>query len=217
VPRSRTATTNATTNGVDVSLRAALLALISAGPSTGYDAAKRFRSTVGHLWHAPDSQIYPELRRMQADGLLEAEQVPWGKKHATKTQYTITEAGRHALAEWQRTPIDYTPERDLAHLIAAYFEWAPDTAEPRERLAEHITHFTDVLESAQQQIRGIDERSNATLSRRLESSDPSQHERIIAYKRFAYAGKIARAEAEIAWAKEGLGLLDTLEQAAPRS
>jgi len=30
-------------------------------------------------------------------------------------------------------------------------------------------------------------------------------------KRFAYAGKIARAEAEIAWAEAGLRLLDSLD------
>lgn len=191
-----------------MSLRAALLALISAGPSTGYDAAKRFGGSVGHLWHAPDSQIYPELRRMQTDGLLDAEQVPWGQKQATKTQYTITEAGRAALAKWQCTPLDYVPERDQAHLLAAYFEWAPSDDERRARLNEHIAHFEAVRDSARGQIAEIDARSNPTLAKRLESSDESEHERLIAYKRFAYGGKIRQAEAEIAWAKEGLRLLD---------
>lgn len=194
-----------------MSLRAALLALISAGPATGYDAVKRFRGSVGHVWHAPDSQIYPELRRMQADGLLRAEEVPWGSKRATKTRYTITEAGRRALAEWQSSPLDYAPERDQAHLLAAYFEWAPDAEEPRRRLAEHIAHFVEVRDSARQQIAGIEDLSNPTLARRLESSEPAQRDRIVAFKRYAYEGKIARAEAEIAWAREGLRLLDDLD------
>lgn len=195
-----------------MSLRAALLALISSGPSTGYDAAKQFSATVGHLWHAPDSQIYPELRRMEADGLLAAEEVPWGKKQATKTQYTITDNGRVALSDWQSTPLTYTPDRDQAHLLAAYFEWAPDPGESRARLKEHIDHFSRVRESAQSQIAGIDEQTNPTLVRRLATSSESQHERIISFKRFAYAGKIARAEAEIAWAEEGLRLLDEFDQ-----
>ncbi len=193
-----------------MSLRVALLALISAGPSTGYDAAKRFGGSVGHLWHAPDSQIYPELRRMQADGLLDAEQVPWGKKQATKTQYSITDAGRQALTQWQRTPLEYVPERDQAHLLAAYFEWAPSDDDRTARLREHIAHFEGVRALARQQIAGIDTRTNPTLNQRLASSDPSQHERIIAYKRFAYSGKIRQAEAEIAWATEGLRLLDEI-------
>src|SRR5690554_2998219 len=93
-----------------MSLRHALLALVSGGPLTGYDAVKHFHSSVGHLWHAPDSQIYPELRRMQAEGLLDATEVPWGTKTATKTQYSLTEAGRTALQTWQNNPLTYALE-----------------------------------------------------------------------------------------------------------
>src|SRR5690606_37256568 len=123
-----------------MSLRSALLALISAGPITGYDAVKQFRGSVGHVWHAPVSQIYPELRKMQAEDLLEATEIPWGSKSATKTQYAITAAGRAALAAWQATPLDYAPKRDPAHLLAAYFEWGtPQTA--GARLHEHIAAY----------------------------------------------------------------------------
>lgn len=197
-----------------MSIRSALLALISAGPQTGYDAAKQFRESVGHLWHAPDSQIYPELRKMQTSGLLDAEEVPWGKKNATKTQYSITEKGREALAEWQATPLKYTAERDQAHLLAAYFEWAPG-GEPRARLLEHIAHFEAEKATAERQAADIRDGSSALLLQRLSQAEESTHHRIIAFKVFAYEGKIARAESEIAWAKRGLALLDELEEARP--
>ncbi len=192
-----------------MSLRSALLALISAGPLTGYDAVKHFRTSVGHVWHAPDSQIYPELRKMQAEGLLEATQVPWGSKSAQKTQYSLTDAGREALAQWQQTPLAYAQERDPAHLLAAYFEWGT-TESAKQRLQEHIAFYTEALESAQKQAREIADRSSPTLQRRLSSHDPSQWERIAAFKSFAYEGKIARAKAEIEWARKGLALLDSL-------
>jgi DNA-binding PadR family transcriptional regulator len=194
-----------------MSLRSALLALVSGGPLTGYDAVKHFRSSVGHLWHAPDSQIYPELRRMQAEGLLAAAEVPWGSKAATKTQYSLTDAGRAALAEWQARPLTYAPERDQAHLIAAYFEWGtPETA--RLRLREHIAVFTAAKESAEAQARDIRDRTSPTLQRRLAVTDPGEWDRIAAFKLLAYRGKIARAEAEISWARDGLQLLDELER-----
>ncbi|MFO7243951.1 MAG: PadR family transcriptional regulator [Actinomycetes bacterium] len=193
-----------------MSLRAALLALISAGPLTGYDVVKHFRSSVGHVWHAPDSQIYPELRKMQAEGLLEATEVPWGSKGATKTQYAISPAGREALAQWQATPLQYAPERDQAHLLAAYFEWGtPETA--RERLREHIAAYEAAKASALKQAQDIRERTSPTLQRRLAGYDPQDWDRIAAFKLFAYEGKIARAEAEIAWARRGLELLDELD------
>ena len=54
-----------------MSLRYALLALLTSEPMTGYDISRRFQSSVGHVWHAHDSQIYPELRKMEAEGLVE--------------------------------------------------------------------------------------------------------------------------------------------------
>lgn len=190
-----------------MSLRHALLALVSGGPLTGYDAVKHFRSSVGHLWHAPDSQIYPELRRMQAEGLLEATEVPWGSKSATKTQYSLTDAGREALATWQQTPLTYAPERDQPHLLAAYFEWG-SPASARQRLEEHIASFTAARDSARSQAQEIRDRTSPTLQRRFAVTDPADWDRIAAFKLFAYEGKIARAQAEIDWAQRGLDLLD---------
>lgn len=51
-----------------MSLRHAALALLSAQPMTGYQLVQYFDDTVGLMWAASDSQIYPELRRMEADG-----------------------------------------------------------------------------------------------------------------------------------------------------
>ena len=192
-----------------MSLRNALLALISGGPLTGYDAVKHFRSSVGHLWHAPDSQIYPELRRLQAEGLLDARDVPWGSGGATKTQYALTAAGRKALTDWQQATIVYAQERDQAHLVAAYFEWG-DAQSARSRLNDHIEFYSAVKETAQRQALEIRERTSATLQRRLAVTDPADWDNIAAFKAFAYEGKIARAEAEIAWAQAGLALLTEL-------
>jgi len=193
-----------------MSLRAALLALISGGPLTGYDAVKHFRSSVGHLWHAPDSQIYPELRKMQAEGLVDATEVPWGSKAATKTLYSLTDRGREALAAWQHAPLTYAPERDQAHLIAAYFEWGtPESA--RSRLEEHIAFFAAVKASAERQASDIRDRTSPTLQRRLDNTQVADWPRITAFKLFAYQGKISHAEAEIAWARDGLALLDDLD------
>ena len=61
-----------------MSLRHALLGVIKDKPLTGYDLVRHFQGTVGFLWSAPQSQIYPELRRMEAAGLVQAEVAPRG-------------------------------------------------------------------------------------------------------------------------------------------
>jgi len=147
---------------------------------------------------------------MRDEGLLAGTEIPWGKKSATKTQYSLTRAGENALREWQATPLAYAQERDQAHLLAAYFEWGSDES-ARARLHEHIAFFTAAKESAQHQAREIRDRTSGTLRRRFEATDPADWERVAAFKLFAYQGKIARAQAEITWAHEGLALLDSIK------
>lgn len=191
-----------------MSLRYALLALLTAEPLTGYDAAKRFGGSVGHVWHAPDSQIYPELRRMEQEGLIEGEQVRWGPR-STKTRYSITDEGVRTFREWMNTPLDYGPVRDASHMQAAYFEWAdPDRA--REHLHRHIAHYTEQVTQWTNMRQAILEATNATIATRLQKYPAEEHERIIAYKAFAYDGLIARGEAEIDWARRGLELIDKM-------
>jgi len=189
-----------------VSLRYALLALLTAAPMTGYEASRRFQSSVGHVWHAPDSQIYPELRKMEAEGLLAVEAVEDGGR-GEKRYYRPTEAGIAALKAWMETPLKYAPDRDPAHLKAAYFEFASLEA-ARRTLRDHIEHYEGLLEQWERQIYEVDSGTSQVLSQRLAGRSRAEHDRIAAFKRFAYEGLVARAHAEIAWARSGLRMLD---------
>lgn len=191
-----------------MSLRSALLTLLSAGPHTGYDLAKNFHSSVGFLWHAPDSQIYPELKKMQAEDLIDGYPVPWGTKGATKTEYVITQAGRQYLTDWQSRPVSYRPERSEIRLKAAYFEFADDTA-IRDRLEEHLARYRQVVEDVQGQIAELADGASLLHERRLDQYPEGQRARITRFKIFAYEGILRQAQAEVAWAQDGLGLLDS--------
>lgn len=191
-----------------MSLRYALLALLNVEPMTGYDLHKVFESSVGHVWYAPDSQIYPELRKMEAEGLVRGEDIPWGKK-ATKRRYHITPAGTGDFEAWMNSPLEYSRVRDPAHLRAAYLEYAaPEAAQAQ--LEAHIAHHEALLRQWNQKIEEIDTGTSTMLTRRLATLPAEQRQRSRAFKRFAYEGLIARAEAEIAWARSGLRLLDEL-------
>lgn len=192
-----------------MSLRFALLALLSVDAMTGYDLHKRFDSSVGHVWYAPDSQIYPELRKMEADGVVAAEEVPWGTR-GTKREYHITDAGRQALRDWMNQTLPYARFRDAMHLKSAYFEWAtPDAA--RAQLRAHIEHYAAELAQWQEQIHQIDTATSPMLNRRLAVTPEAERHRVAAFKRYAYEGLVQRAEQEIAWARNGLQLIDDLE------
>lgn len=192
-----------------MSLRHALLALLTAQPMTGYDLAKAFHSSVGHVWHAPDSQIYPALRDMEKSGLIAGAAVPWGPR-STKTEYTITDEGVAEFRRWIAEPLEYVHERHPAHLRAAYFEWA-DAASIRAQLGAHIEHFVEQRAQWSQQLDLIRDERHPILARRLEKFPPELRERIVAYKVFAYEGLLAHADHEIAWATAGLELVERVE------
>lgn len=192
-----------------MSLRYALLALLRVGPLSGYDLQKQFSLSVGHVWHAPDSQIYPELRKMEAAGLVEGEEQVRGER-GTRRVYHVTDAGDRAFLDWMQAPLDYSRVRDPAHLRAAYLETTtPDAA--RAFLRAHIAQWEAELEQWEGELRRIDAIENPMLIRRLAATSPEGHARTIAFKRFAYEGLVERARGEIEWGRRGLELVDDLE------
>lgn len=192
-----------------MSLRYALLAILRVGPLSGYDLQKQFSQSVGHVWHAPDSQIYPELRKMESDGLIEGEEQTRGER-GTRRVYHVTDAGHAAYLAWMQTPLDYQRVRDPAHLRAAYLEnTTPEAA--RAFLRAHIAQWEGELEQWEGELHHIAHLSNPMLVRRLEVTPAADRERTIAYKRFAYEGLVERAKGEIEWARRGLALVDRLD------
>jgi PadR family transcriptional regulator AphA len=194
-----------------MSLRHALLAVLTADPMTGYDLVRYFDGTVAFVWSAPHSQIYPELRRMEADGLVAGVEVPRGER-ATKRVYEITDEGTAELRRWVSDLHPLQPDRDPERLKAAFFEWGTYEA-VRRQLQEHLDHYRARLRQWEQLVADIEARRVPLLARRLERLPKAQHDAVVAFKRFAFAGEAARAKAEVAWAEEGLTLVDELERA----
>lgn len=79
-----------------MSLRHAVLGLLQIQPSTGYELTQRFDRSLSHAWHATHSQIYPELARLEADGLAEVV----GEGARRSRTWAITERGREELRRW---------------------------------------------------------------------------------------------------------------------
>ncbi|GAA3985603.1 PadR family transcriptional regulator [Streptomyces plumbiresistens] len=193
-----------------MSLRMALLALLAAQPMTGFDAMRQFDASVGYLWQAPHTQIYPELRKLEVAGLVQGQEVPRGE-HARKRRYSLTEAGREQLRAWVEEVEEPRRERDPTRLKAAYFEWASPQA-ARAQLEAHARYHRDALASYEKQREDILARRVPLLLARLERTPPGEQDGVVEFKAFAYSGFIARARAEVEWAQEGLRLLDRLHK-----
>lgn len=86
-------------------LGCAILELLAREESSGYDLKKRFASSLAFGWHAHDSQIYPELKRLEKSGLVQARQES-GSAGPPRRVYELTNAGWDALLDWLRSPLD---------------------------------------------------------------------------------------------------------------
>jgi PadR family transcriptional regulator AphA len=193
-----------------MSLRHALLAVLTAEPMTGYELLKYFDGTVAAFWSAPHSQVYPELRRMEAAGLISAEVAARGER-AQKRIYSVTGPGISELSDWIGEHSTVPPERDVARLRAAHFEFSSyDVA--RRQLTAHLTEHQERLTRLESMVQAIQDLRVPLLRRRFEKRPEAEHEAIAAFKEFAFRGQIARVKAEIAWAKQGLDLIADLER-----
>lgn len=94
-----------------MSLRNALLALLTREALTGYDLTKAFDQKVDAFWSAKHSQIYPELAAMAQSGLVTFELITQVSK-PNKKRYRVTEAGRQALAAWLEEPVGRRMTKD---------------------------------------------------------------------------------------------------------
>ena len=59
-----------------VSVRHALLALLSEGPKYGLQLREEFEARTGEVWPLNVGQVYTTLQRLERDGLVESDDPP---------------------------------------------------------------------------------------------------------------------------------------------
>ncbi|MCX5375375.1 PadR family transcriptional regulator [Streptomyces sp. NBC_00091] len=79
-----------------MALRHAVLAALLDGEYSGYQLAKAFDISVANFWHALPQQLYAELARLEADGLVEGREVVQ-ESRPNKRLFQVTDAGRAEL------------------------------------------------------------------------------------------------------------------------
>jgi DNA-binding PadR family transcriptional regulator len=93
-----------------MSVRHALLALLTEGPKYGLRLRQEFESRTGEMWPLNVGQVYLTLQRLERDRLIESDD---SEREGPQKAFRITPAGRDELASWLRTPPDLaSPPRD---------------------------------------------------------------------------------------------------------
>jgi DNA-binding PadR family transcriptional regulator len=145
----------------------ALLGLLARRPRTGYELSQAMKEPVGYFWSAGHSQIYPELARLEESGLIrgKAEHGPGPRQNR---RYTISAAGRRALAAWAAEAAPPEPARN-EELLKLYSLWLVDPSRARETLAgqreQHLSMLAQYESLAQRFDEGEDEDDESSPGR----------------------------------------------------
>ncbi len=96
-----------------MSVRHALLALLSEGPKYGLQLRQEFEESTGEVWPLNVGQVYSTLQRLERDELIESDEGGDEDEVGPQKAFRITDAGRQELDDWLNTPPDMTsPPRD---------------------------------------------------------------------------------------------------------
>ena len=115
-----------------MSLRNALLGLLVFRPGSGYDLLKMFDTSLGYVWPAKQSQIYGELTKLDATGLIKVtEEGPRGRK-----QYSLTPEGHAETVRWLTESRESRPQRNPM-LLQTFFLGLLPRDEAVQRLLDH--------------------------------------------------------------------------------
>ena len=125
------------------------MGLLSREELSGYDLKRWMERPLGYFWSAKHSQIYPELARLEGEGLVTHTLVAQSGKPDKKV-YRITAEGLEVLKEWVVEPPGSRPVRDELTL-KAYSVWLANEEEAarlfREeglRREEQLAHYEEL-------------------------------------------------------------------------
>ena len=125
-----------------MSVRHALLALLSEGPKYGLQLREEFEAGTGEIWPLNVGQVYTTLQRLERDGLVQSDDAEDGPQKG----FRITADGEDELALWLRTPPDLSmPPRDEL-VIKVLVAWRVPGVDVHEVIQVHRRYLVELMQ-----------------------------------------------------------------------
>jgi len=109
----------------------AILGLLAVKPWTTYELIQQVRRSLRRIWPRAASKLYEEPKKLVALGYAQAVTEQVGRKQ--RTRYTISPAGRRALAAWVAEP-GAGPVLEFEQLLKIHFADSGSTEDIRANL-----------------------------------------------------------------------------------
>ena len=114
-----------------------ILGMLAAKPRSGYEIKQLVDNSARFFWAASYGQIYPELKKLEKEGLITGDDSSRGARQSTT--FKLTAAGKREAREWIADPPQVFELRDEG-LLELFFAGSIDPARApeiaRERAAK---------------------------------------------------------------------------------
>ncbi|MHB8465645.1 MAG: PadR family transcriptional regulator [Acidimicrobiales bacterium] len=127
----------------------AVLSLLSLQPWTTYELAQQMKRSLHWFWPRAESKLYEEPKKLVSRKLARSKRRYVGKR--ASTVYTITPAGRRALAAWVRAPGDPGPTLEFEALLRVLSAQCVGVQDLRRTLESVRKHMDGMVEFGERQ------------------------------------------------------------------
>jgi PadR family transcriptional regulator, regulatory protein AphA len=120
-----------------------VLGILNWRPRTGYEIKQLVDRSTRFFWAASYGQIYPELKRLEKDGLVSGRSDPQGGRK--RRVYSLTAKGRGELSAWLERPPE-TFETRTEGLLKLFFASADEPEGVVRQLREMRRNSEEIVE-----------------------------------------------------------------------
>lgn len=132
-------------------LRYALLGLLSKAPRSGYDLVLDFKNPIGHFWSAQHSQVYPELSKMEHEGLIQFVRVRQDERPDKKV-YSLTPNGEVAFQQWLGVLVETPRTMRDEFMLKSYFIWEAPEESARNQFESQLKVHEERLKTLEESL-----------------------------------------------------------------
>ena len=123
--------------------RFAILGFLSLGPMSAYEIKQAMAKSTAHFWQEHEAQLYPNLKTLHQEGLIDCEEQQ-AEKAGIRKVYSLTSEGEAALKAWLEKKAEKTVYRN-EFLLKLFFGNCVPTAISVSHLSTMKTELLEEL------------------------------------------------------------------------
>lgn len=182
--------------------RYALLGMLNMTSMSGYEIKNLCDKSISHFWSENYSNIYPLLKKMEAEGAVTMEKFQQ-ESRPDKKVYTITDSGRQEFKDWLHQIPEIRKLREEL-LLQVFYGNMLSPKKLMEKIEHRKTHCEDVLHN-------LDD-INTYLTEELSNESQPEIQSEIPYWKLSLDFGLRFYTAELEWCDAAMQELKRLAQ-----